>query len=104
MPLSIEIWKSIEIKIRSRINKTQLGRDQLEELNKIENFLIEDIKSLGYESRSGYWFKTETGYTVTQYCNKMKNSHCRSVWLLKVNVTTNRAQIHLKSQCNHVTS
>ena len=105
MPLSTEIWKSIVTCKRSqnRINKCDLtSKEQNEELYKLDNFLEDTVKSLDYESRIYSWSKTETGYTITRKCKELANSDCKAKWLLKVNVITGRAEIYLKSQCEHI--
>ena len=98
--MSTKIWKSIDD--RSHINKTNLSKIQLEELNKIDNVLINYIESLGIEQRSYRWYKTKKGYCFTRLCNQMKDSRCKSKWLFKVNVPSGQAEIHFLKLCDHI--
>ena len=96
------IWRDIKCSKRNySIIKSDLFTNELEELNNIESLLSGYIKSLGFEHSTGKWYKTDTGYNVVQYCNQMKDCRCKSLWSLKVNVITGRAEIYLTKHCDH---
>ena len=92
----------MEKHLKKKINKANLTAEQSEELNQINNYLNEFIDSLGFEQRSGKWYKTEKGYSFNRHCNQMKDSRCKSKWLLKVNVFSSRAEDYFCKQCEHV--
>jgi len=99
--LNIENWINCE-NTPNYINEANLNEEQFNELKKIENLFLDQIKSLGCEQRGGNWFKSKIGYTFSRLCNEMKDSYCLSKWYLKVNVSSGRADIYFRKRCNHV--
>ena len=100
--LSVENWNSVEIGKYGSFNKNHLNTEHLNELNQIESLLSSYIKSFGLEARLGSWYKTDTGYSLTQYCNQIKESRCLSKWLIKADVNTSKAKIYLHKRCIHI--
>ena len=86
----------------NKILKNTLTEKQLNEMNKMDNILSKYINSLGYEQRSGAWFKNKNGFTLFQYCNKTEKYRCKSKWFLKVNLQNDPAKIYFSKKCNHV--
>ena len=100
--MSVKIWRSVENGSNRVLNKTHLNKEQFKELNRLHSLLSNYIKTLGHQQRLGKWYKTENGYTVTKYCNAMKDCCCKSLWTLKVNVQPVKADIYFTKTCSHI--
>ena len=96
---SFDIWKSIQ---KKSINKLQLLQSptQFEEINKIDTFFLNLVKSFGFESRRHNVYKTETGYSVYHCCNV--KSRCKSKWTHKIEIESGDCQTFFTKQCEHV--
>jgi len=102
--LSFEVWQTIQNNRNSKvIDKKNLNANQIKELKKIHSFLSDYIsKWFDSEHRLGSWYKSATGYTLTQFCNKTRDCHCRSNWKLRVNVPSGKAELYFNKQCDHL--
>ena len=101
--LNFDIWKEIKSnRSAKKIAKRDLNVEQLKEMNKINSLFSDQIfKRFGVEQRSGSWYKSPTGYTITQFCNQTKDSKCQSNWMLRIKVPSGQAQIFFSKHCNH---
>lgn len=68
---------------------------------KCDQLLGENVRSLGFEPRAGPWYKTESGFTLNQYCNEMRDCRCNSKWILKINLNKREAEFYFNKQCDH---
>ena len=101
--MNFDIWKEIKSnRSAKKIAKRDLNVEQLKEMNKINSLFSDQIfKRFGVEQRSGSWYKSPTGYTITQFCNQTRDSKCQSNWMLRIKVPSGQAQIFFSKHCNH---
>ena len=102
LPLNIEIWNSITLKSNSYNSKTLFLKESLDELEKIENYCLQSVRSLGFDAKLCRWRKTLYGYSFYTQCNATKNSNCKSKWIIKIDIKTNKTEIYFNKKCEHV--
>jgi len=103
LPLSIEIWESINMNIHSSYkSKAILTQQQSEELNKIEMFCLDTVKTLGFETKLNRWRKSDVGYTLYNTCHVAKEKKCNSTWIFKINILASLMKIFFNKRCKHV--
>ena len=102
LPLSFEIWNSIIAKGKGYSSKAFLSNEELEELTRLENFCLINIKSLGSEAKLNRWRKTQDGYSFYTVCHLIKDLNCKSKWIIKINVKTNQTEIYFNKKCEHI--
>ena len=96
--LSVEVWSSLRNN-GSYLNKNDMTDKQKTECKHLSDFLNNQVKQLGYETRDQLFRKSYQGYSVYRYCNE---SNCTSTWLLTANVSDLKGKIYLNKNCRHI--